>query len=370
MKTEEKLALIKINAFKYLRADWLERLLGIFGSGQEILKQNPQTLSEEGKISLETSEYFLKSALELDAEKEIENTAKVGGHIYIKGEEGYPEEFLNIKEPPLVIYVRGELNTKLAPTVAIVGTRKITPYGRRATIKLAGDLADAGIVIVSGLARGIDSVAHTEAVKRKKPTWALIGTGIGRCYPAENKELALGIIETGGALISEYPFATPPLAQHFPRRNRLIAALSRVAVIIEGEVKSGALITAKMALEQGIDVFAVPGPIDSPTSGGPNKLIKEGAGICLDARDIIDALPVNIKSTLVTKELYNNKEEIPDLSPEESKIMEAIDEGESTVDELSVKLNMDVPSLSTVLFSLEISGYLRCEDGKYSKVKI
>ena len=370
MKAEEKLALIKINAFTYLRADWLERLLEIFGSGENILKQTPQTLSEEGKISLETAEYFLKSALNLDAEKEIENTAKVGGHIYIKGEEGYPQEFLNIKEPPLVIYVRGELNTNLAPTVAVVGTRKISPYGRRATIKLAGDLADAGVIIVSGLARGIDSVAHAEAVKRKKPTWALIGTGIGRCYPAENKELALGIIENGGALISEYSFATAPLAQHFPRRNRLIAALSRAAVIIEGEVKSGALITAKMALEQGLDVFAVPGPIDSPTSGGPNKLIKEGAGICLDARDIIDSLPINIKSNLQTKELYKEKEEILDLSPEESKIMEAIGSGESTVDELSIKLNMDVPSLSTILFSLEIGGNLRCEDGKYSKAKI
>ncbi len=370
MTAEEKLALIKINAFTYLRADWLERLLEIFGSGQEILKQTPQALSEEGKISLETAEYFLKSALELDAEKEIENTAKVGGHIYIKGEEGYPQEFLNIKEPPLVIYVRGELNTNLAPTVAIVGTRKISPYGRRAATKLAGDLADAGVIIVSGLARGIDSVAHAEAVKRKRPTWALIGTGIGRCYPAENKELALGIIETGGALISEYPFATAPLAQHFPRRNRLIAALSRVAVIVEGEVKSGALITAKMALEQGLDVFAVPGPIDSPTSGGPNKLIKEGAGICLDARDIIDALPVNVKSALKTQELYKEKEEVLDLSPEEAKILNAVGDGEITVDELSVKLNMDVPGLSTILFSLEISGYLRCEEGKYSKVKI
>jgi len=125
-----------------------------------------------------------------------------------------------------------------------------------------------------------------------------------------------------------------------------------------------------MALEQGLDVFAVPGPIDSPTSGGPNKLIKEGAGICLDARDIIDALPVNIKSTLKTQEIYKEKEEISDLSPEEAKIIAAIADGEITIDELSVKLNMDVPSLSTVLFSLEISGYLRCEDGKYSKAKI
>ena len=367
MTAEEKLALLKINAFTYLRADWLERLLEIFGSGQEILKQTPKVLSEEGKISLETAEYFLKSALELDAEKEIENTAKVGGNIYIKGEEGYPQEFLNIKEPPLVIYVRGNLNTALAPTVAIVGTRKITPYGRRATIKLAGDLADAGVIIVSGLARGIDSVAHAQAVKRKKPTWALIGTGIGRCYPAENKELALGIIENGGAIISEYPFATQPLAQHFPRRNRLIAALSRVALIVEGEVRSGALITAKMALEQGLDVFAVPGPIDSPTSGGPNKLIKEGAGICLDARDIIDALPINIKKNLETKEIYKEKEENLDLSAEEAKVVAAIGEGESSIDELALKLNMDVPSLSTILFSLEVSGYLRCEEGKYSK---
>lgn len=367
---EEKLAMLKINSFSFLRADWLGRLLDIFSSPCEILKQTPQVLSEEGKISLETAQKFLETAWRLDAEKEMEQVAKVNGTIYFKGEDNYPKELLNIKEPPPVLYVRGTLPEVNTARVAMVGTRKITPYGRRAATRLGEDLALAGVILVSGLARGVDSVVHSCAVRNKKPTLALIGTGIGRCYPAENRELARGILDTGGAIISELPFNAPPLAPHFPRRNRLIAAFSQIAVVVEGEVKSGALITAKMALEQGLDVLAVPGPIDSPQSMGPNKLIKEGAGMVLTAADIIDCIPLNLKVGLDTKKLYN--EEKPpqqELTSLEQSVVNAIGSGSKSTDDLALALDMGVSEIAGLLFNLEVNGIITCEDGKYSRRK-
>ncbi|MDR0953471.1 MAG: DNA-processing protein DprA [Elusimicrobiota bacterium] len=368
---DEKAALLKINSFSYLRADWLGRLLDIFGSGQEILKQDAKTLSEEGKVSLGTAQHFLKSATEFDAEAEFENIQKANAKVVFKGEEGYPETLLAIKEPPLALYIRGVLDTSPnAAAVAMVGTRKITPYGRRVATKLAEDLTNSAVILVSGLARGVDSLVHAAAVRSQNPTWALIGTGIGRCYPAENKELARAILDNGGAIISELPFNSPPLAQHFPRRNRLIAGLSRLVVVVEGEVKSGALITAKMALEQGLDVLSVPGPIDSPQSNGTNKLIREGAAMVMDARDIIDALPLNSKLGLNTKKLYS--EENPpeqEFTEQEAKVLSLIGQETKTIDDMAQALKIEISELAGILFNLEVNGVLICADGQYAKKK-
>jgi DNA processing protein len=233
---------------------------------------------------------------------------------------------------------------------------------------LAEDLARSGVILVSGLARGVDSIVHTQAVKNGKVTWALVGTGIGRCYPAENRELARAIIDNGGAIISELPFDAPPLAQHFPRRNRLIAGLSRLVVVIEGECKSGALITAKMALEQGLDVLAVPGPIDSPQSNGTNMLIRQGAAMVLDARDIIDAMPLNVKFGLNTKKLYNEETPQSDSFTEsESALLNLIGQGSKTIDDLAEESGMAISEIAGILFNLEVSSAVHCSDGKYSR---
>jgi DNA processing protein len=367
---EEKLALLKINSFSYLRADWLGRMLDIFGSGAAILEQSAETLSEEGKISLTTAQYFLKAAQSLNAEREMELAQKAGASIVFKGHEGYPSCLLDIKEPPLALYIRGSFKEEGSAPVAMVGTRKVTPYGKRAAAKLAEELAQCGVTLVSGLARGVDSVVHAAAVRNDKPTWALVGTGIGRCYPAENRELAQGILDTGGAIISELPFEAPPLAQHFPRRNRLIAGLSKLVVVVEGEEKSGALITAKMALEQGIDVLAVPGPIDSPQSSGTNRLIREGASMVQDSRDIIDALPLNLKLGLNTKKLYN-EETAPahDFTQQEEAVLAAIGPGSGSIDDIAEQVKLDISEAAGVLFGLEINGIISCKDGQYSKNK-
>lgn len=365
---EEQLALLKINAFSYLRADWLDRMLEIFGSAREILKQIPAALCEEGKISPDTAKHFLEIAGKFDAAKDYERTYKTKGRIVFKGHEGYPQPLLDIKEPPLALYIRGPLDIDGSVPVAIVGTRKITPYGKRAATQLAQDLVSSGVTLVSGLARGVDSIVHAAAVRADKPTWALIGTGIGRIYPAENRELALGILDKGGAIISELPYDAPPLAPHFPRRNRLISGLSKLVVVVEGEEKSGALITAKMALEQGLDVFAVPGPIDSPQSRGTNKLIREGAAMALDARDIIDALPLNLKTGLSTKRLYSEEHhKIQELTPQESAVLEIIAEGSKPIDDIALALKADIAEVSGILFMMEVNNLIYCKDGQYAK---
>ena len=189
ISTEERLARIRLNAFLYFRADWLQRLVDIFGSAQEILKQDANTLAREAHLNPSTAANLLKEAFTINPQEEWDKTEQIGGHIYVPEDEEYPQSLRNCKEAPIALYVLGKLPTENQACVGLVGTRKITPYGRRVAQKLATELAQCGVTIISGLARGVDSVCHAAAVKLKKPTIGVIGTGIGRCYPPENREL-------------------------------------------------------------------------------------------------------------------------------------------------------------------------------------
>ncbi len=373
LSTEERLARIRLNAFLYFRADWLARLIEIFGSAQEILKQDAQTLAREANLNPSTAAHLLREAFSINPQEEWDKTEKLGGHIYLPEDEAYPQALRNCKEAPVAIYVLGNLPTENQACVGMVGTRKITPYGRRVATKLASDLARAGAWVVSGLARGIDSECHAACVRLKKPTIGVIGTGIGRCYPPENRPLEKAILEYGGAIISELPFNYPPHAFHFPRRNRIIAALSQPVVVIEGEIKSGALITAKLALEQGKDVLAVPGPIDSPQSGGPNSLVRQGAGVVTSAADILDYIPQQSRFGLDTR-LLEHASQTPDkpeekLSPRQQAVMHLVADGQLSLDQIANALETDVPETAALLFELEVQGFLACENGLYSKSK-
>ncbi len=367
---QERLARIRINAFLYLRADWLARLIDIFGSAEEILKQDADTLAREAQMNPSTAAHFLRDAFAVNPQEELEKTEKYGGRILIPEDEEYPQALRNIKEPPVALYVLGQLPKANQACVGMVGTRKITPYGRRAAATLAEGVADAGTVIVSGLARGIDSQCHAAAVRLKKPTLAVIGTGIGRCYPPENRELARAILQHGGAIVSELPFNKPPNAFHFPRRNRIIAALSEVVVVVEGEAKSGALITAKLALEMGKDVLAVPGPIDSPQSAGPNNLIADGAGVVTSVKDIIDYIPnpglFDLQVPAAAQEPPAETEKLPELH---KRVLEYIGPREIAADQLVEALGISVPEAAAALFELEVQGLLACRAGLYSKSK-
>ena len=369
----ERLARIRLNAFLFFRADWLERLIEIFGSAEEILRQDAETLAREANLNPSTAAHLLRDAFAVDPQEEWDKTAALGGHIYVPEDEEYPQSLRNIKEAPLALYVLGKLPAEEKPCVAMVGTRKITPYGRRAANKLASDLTPAGVPVVSGLARGVDSECHAAAVRLKKPTVAVIGTGVGRCYPPENRSLARAILEHGGAIVSELPFNKPPNAFHFPRRNRIIAALSQPVVVVEGEIKSGALITAKLALEMGKDVLAVPGPIDSPQSAGTNHLIREGAGVVTSAADILDYIPQHLRFGLdprffETPSLTPDKPQ-DDLTPRQREVMQAVGEGAASLDQVAETIGADVPEAAGLLFELEVKGFLACENGLYSKSK-
>jgi len=369
----ERLARIQLNAFLYFRADWLERLIQIFGSAQEILRQDAPTLAREANLNPDTAAHLLRDAFAVNPQEEWDKTAALGGHIYVPEDEEYPQSLRNIKEAPIALYVLGKLPAAEQACVAMVGTRKITPYGRRVAHKLAGDLTACGVTVVSGLARGIDSECHAAAVRLKKPTVAVIGTGVGRCYPPENRALARAILEYGGAIVSELPFNKPPNAFHFPRRNRIIAGLSQPVVVAEGEIKSGALITAKLALEMGKDVLAVPGPIDSPQSAGPNSLIKDGAGVVTSVADILDYIPQQLRFGLdaryfETPSVTPNKEQ-DNLSPREREALAAVGDGQASLDQVAEAIGADVPEAAGILFELEVKGFLACENGLYSKSK-
>ncbi len=366
---QERLARIRINAFLYFRADWLKRLIDIFGSAQEILKQTADTLAQQAQMNPSTAAHFLRDAFAINPEEELEKTQKYGGRILVPEDEEYPQSLRDIKEAPIALYVLGHLPPHKA-YIGMVGTRKITAYGRRAANTLSTGLTQAGAVVVSGLARGVDSECHAAAVRLHRPTIAVIGTGIGKCYPPENRELARAILQNGGAIVSELPFNKPPHAFHFPRRNRIIAALSELVVVVEGEIKSGALITAKLALEMGKDVLAVPGPIDSPQSGGPNNLIKDGAGVVTSVKDIIDYIPspqlfdLQMQAEESAETADNNS-----LPPQQQKVMQFIGTMEVSADQVVEETGLSVQEAATALFELEVNGLISCKAGLYSKSK-
>jgi DNA processing protein len=370
---KERFARIQLNAFLYFRADWLARLIEIFGSAENILRQDAPTLAKEANLSLTAATNLLKEAHSIVPQEEWEKTEKIGGRILVPEDEEYPQSLRNCKEAPIALYVLGQLPSEQTACVGMVGTRKITPYGRRVAAKLAGELAQSGVTVISGLARGIDSECHAACVRLKKPTIAVIGTGIGRCYPPENHALEKAILANGGAVLSELPFNRPPNAFHFPRRNRIIAALSQPVVVLEGEVKSGALITAKLALEMGKDVLAVPGPIDSPQSEGPNSLIRQGAGVVTVTADILDYIPQQLRFGLDAR-FFEYKQEIPakpeeQLSARETEVMKAVADRQVSLDQVADAIEANVPEAAQLLFELEVKGFLACENGLYSKSK-
>lgn len=367
----EKLARIKINAFGYMRADWYNKLIEVYGSAEEILKSQPHDIAQNGGVTPGTAQKFLEEAHKTDPEKEMSDTQKLGGKILVQGDGEYPESLKNIPQPPIVLYVRGNIKDEQIK-VAIVGTRKPSGYGRRMTAKLARDIAGCKITIVSGLARGIDSIAHLSALDVSGTTWAVLGTGLGKYYPAENKKLTETIINKGGAIITEIPFHRGPMAFHFPRRNRIIAGLGLLTVVMEGTEKSGALITAKFALEQGKDVLAVPGSVDAENSVGPNQLIRDGASIVLSSLDIIEHIPLQYRFSVDTDRVNKNKN-LPDekslgtLSDDEKNVLNKIASDDLSLDDIASGLNWSVPKTSQILFELESKSVLTRFSGKYSR---
>lgn len=271
----------------------------------------------------------------------------------------YPGILREISSPPKQLYIKGELKDN-RPLVAIVGSRKATRYGRAVTEQLAGELAGAGIGIVSGLALGVDAVAHRAALDAGGYTLAVLGCGIDNIYPATNRDLGEKILKSGGAIISEYPPGTPPLKQHFPARNRIVAGLAQAIVVTEAAERSGALITATFALESGREVMAVPGNINSPMSAGANGLIKSGATAVTDASDVMAALGLESEDKART---------LPLMSAEEAAIYTLLEEGVTDGQDIQVRSGMDTATFNQTITLMEIGGKVRnLGGGKWIKM--
>jgi len=308
------------------------------------------------------------------AQEELIRAASVGAHIVVLDSPEYPPLLRQIYDPPLALYVRGEVSVLSSPGIAIVGTRHPTPYGIGMAERLACDLAARGLIVFSGLARGVDTCGHRGAVNAKGKTAAVFGTGIDVIYPRENRKLADQILSLGGALVSEFAVGTFAAPQNFPIRNRIISGLALGVLVVEAGEYSGTRITARCALEQNRDLFAVPGNVTNKNSWGPNTLIKQGAKLTATWEDVWEELPAEVKSYLghsraLESEAPSNASlfQEPEFTPHEKKIFALLKQDESThIDELVERLE---PALSSseifaALFELELAGKIRQLPGK------
>ena len=308
------------------------------------------------------------------AEAELARVAAQGATIVSFACPVYPERLKEIYDPPPVLWVRGDVGLLSRPAIAVVGTRHPTPYGSGIAEMLSRDLAARRLLIVSGMARGIDSCAHKGALAARMPTVAVWGTGIDVVYPKENKKLAEEILATGGAIVSEVPMGTFPAPQNFPRRNRILSGLSVAVLVVEASENSGTRVTARCAAEQNRDLFAVPGNVTSKGSWTPNTLIKQGAKLVATWEDVWEDLPSQVRLELESTAPAESKSETtaslladPVLRPQEAMVLEVLRTDASLqIDEILDLLETQLTSseVFTALFELEMAGRIRGLPGK------
>ena len=352
------------------------KLVEHFGSAQDIFHASLTELEALNLQAQSAQHIALGKSLELAHEEFAKATAEQI-EIVCADDPRWPARLGEIYDPPLVLYVRGTSEALSRPGIAVVGTRHPTPYGIGMAERLSCDLAAKGMVIFSGLARGVDAAAHRGAIKSRGQTVAVFGTGVDVIYPRENKKIVDGILECGGALISEFPLATFAAPQNFPIRNRIISGLSLGVLVVEAGEYSGTRITARCALEQSRELFAVPGNVTSRNSWGPNTLIKQGAKLTATWEDVWEELPADIKNQLESERPAAASEEKPQtaslfsgdgqLSPRERKLLTVLRPDESMhIDVLIERVESEMSSseVFAALFELELNGKIKQLPGK------
>ena len=349
------------------------RVIEFFGGVQALFRASLTELEAAGLRAVSAQSLGTGRSMEL-AQDELGKAAAAGAQVVSLDDPRYPAQLKQIYDPPLILYVRGNDAVISQPGIALVGTRHPTPYGSGMSERLACDLAARGLVIFSGMARGIDTAGHRGAIAAKGKTVAVWGTGVDEVYPKENKKLAEQILALGGAVISEFPIGTFPAPQNFPIRNRIISGISLGVLVVEAAEYSGTRITARCALEQNREVFAVPGNVTNKGSWTPNTLIKQGAKLVATWEDVWEELPADVRLTLQpeggpesqteqTASLFGETE----LSPHEKKIFALLKADEAThIDEIVERLE---PALSSseifaALFELELAGKVKQLPGK------
>jgi DNA processing protein len=334
----------------------------------------PLTALEGLRFPAGAAQFIFDGKARQAAEEEWTRVAAQGATIVSFSCAEYPERLKEIYDPPPVLWVRGQVGLLGRPAIAVVGTRHPTPYGVGVAEMLSRDLAVRRLLIVSGMARGIDSCAHRGALAARMPTVAVWGTGIDVIYPKENKKLAEEILATGGAIVSELPMGTFPAPQNFPRRNRILSGLSIAVLVVEAAENSGTRVTARCAEDQNRDLYAVPGNVTNKGSWTPNTLIKQGAKLTATWEDVWEDLPSQVRIELESEAPAESKSEttaslLPDpvLRPQEAMVLEVLRCDESLqIDEILDLLETQLTSseVFTALFELEITGRIRSLPGK------
>ncbi len=346
------------------------KLIEHFGSPQGAYMASLTELESCGIPAQAAQAIFAQTALQ-DAEKELEKAEKAGSRLIPLESEDYPPRLKQIPDAPLVLYVRGDVKVLSQFAVAMVGTRRPSAYGSSVAHRLAHDLAERQLVVVSGLARGIDSACHRGALEAKGRSVAVLGSGIDVIYPRENKRLAEEIAKTG-TVISEFPLGTGPLPENFPIRNRIISGLSLGVVVVEAAEYSGSLITARLAVDQNREIFAVPGNITSPQSFGPNHLLKQGAKLVDQWMDVIEEFPAEVRMQLLPPAEASGPPGEPgatlfaaSLTPEQKAVFEVLRPDQALfVDDIVSAAKTPHPRVLSALLELEMTGLIRQLPGK------
>ncbi len=337
------------------------RLIKKFHSPEKVFHASPEELKKIEGLRSQTIEAIVAFKDNDWAKKELDQIEKKGITFVTIQDERFPRNLKEIYDPPPFLYVKGELREEDNLSLAVVGSRNASSYGKEMTKRLSRTLTERGFTIVSGLARGIDTCAHKGALEGGGRTLAVLGSGIDLIYPWENKAMAEEIT-LHGAIVSEFPLGTQPEAINFPPRNRIISGLSLGTVIVEASFRSGSLITARMALEQGREVFAVPGNVDSPWSKGTNRLIKEGAKLIMDPDDIIEEVLPQYKAPITSRQ--GNLPETKGLTPEGQKIFDLLDSNPLHIDHLIQHSGLQTNLVSSLLLELELRELVKQLPGK------
>jgi len=341
----------------------LRKLLEVFNEPQRVLAAKRSELRAVEGIGNEVADQITTWESIVDLAAELNRIREFGATVITQESPSYPKQLREIHAPPIVLYVWGDLEDRDHHAIGIIGARRTTHYGMESAKKLAYQIAYAGLTVVSGLARGIDTAAHQGAVAAKGRTIAVIGSGLSRLYPPENRALAEKIRNGNGAIVSEFSMEIEPDRQTFPMRNRIISGWSHGILIVEAGLNSGALITATQAIEQGRSVYAVPGHINAPSAMGSNRLIQQGAKLVMDASDILDDLQILLPETKPLPEAVARP--LPALSPDERRVYDAIDSTETPIDRIATKCDLPSAAVSSTLLRLELKRLVKQLPGKY-----
>jgi DNA processing protein len=373
MELDTSLSWLALSLTPGLASRLSARLLRRFDSPEGVFRASLAELEACNLPGSVAQAVFKKEAFKR-AEKELAAVLRIAGCRLLNWTEPeYPQSLLHIYDPPVMLYVRGDPQILNLPSISIVGTRKPTLYGTQLAQRLGRDLAARGLVIVSGMARGIDAIGHQGAMAANGRAIGVLGTGIDICYPKENKKLYEKVLERG-AIIGEFPLGTHPAPENFPVRNRIVAGMPLGVVVVEGAQYSGSLITARLAMEFGREVFGVPGNVTQPASFAPNQLIKQGAKLVAGAEDVIEELPTPVRAALVQAEQPEAEQRnlllAASLNTSEKKLYELLSAEEPRhIDDIVERSGLNSSEVLATLFDLEMKGIIRQLPGKqFSKV--